>query len=362
MANICFLIYDFTQTGGAERAAAKLMNELVKKHNVSAISIFNRHQEFSYDLDSRIIVRRIIDGRASISRTIFKTVSFIRDFIRKMKCDYLVSIDIATALIGTLSSRMMPVKFILCDRSSVYNQCMYSRLSLRIYGWLGIHACNVYQVMTEAGKIGCIERYKIKSDKVVVIPNWIDEATITDEPYNFNNKKIITVGRASPEKNYECLIEIAEQIKPYANGWEWHIWGNFESEYGQKLLESIKERNLSDFLIHKGVTKNIYDVYKNYSMFVLTSKFEGMPNVILEALGSKLPVIAFDCPTGPSELIINGKNGYLIPMDAPKKMMKSIICLIHNQTIAEQISNNWNLNLNQYSKVVVLKQWESLFL
>ena len=361
MANICFLIYDFTQTGGAERAAAKLMNELVKKHNVSVISIFNRHQEFSYDLDGRIKVRQIIAGAASISRTIFRTVSFIRDFIRKEKCEYLLAIDVATALIGTLSSRMMPVKFILCDRSSVYNQCMYSRLSLRVYGWLGVHACDVYQVMTEAGKIGCIERYKIKNEKVVVIPNWIDEAAITDEPYNFSNKKIITVGRASPEKNYECLIEIAEQIKPYADGWEWHIWGNFESEYGQKLLESIKERNLSDFLIHKGVTRNIYDVYKKYSMFVLTSKFEGMPNVILEALGSKLPVIAFDCPTGPSELIIDGENGYLISIEDKKMMEERIVSLIYNSVLAERISKNWNLNIERYSKPSVLKQWESLF-
>lgn len=234
-------------------------------------------------------------------------------------------------------------------------------MTLRLYGWLGVHACDVYQVMTEAGKIGCLERYHINNKKVKVIPNWIDEKAIRDLPYIHGNKKIITVGRAAPEKNYECLIDIAEKIKSYAVGWQWHIWGNFESEYGQELLNEIKRRKLDDFLIHKGVTKNIYDEYGKYSMYVMTSRFEGMPNVLLEARGSKLPIIAFDCKTGPSELITDGENGFLIPLDNNDMMIEKIKMVIDDQMLAEKMSANWDLDMDRYYKSNVMKKWAQLF-
>lgn len=361
MANIFFLIYDFTKMGGAERASAKLMNELVKSHKVSMISVFNKYRDFGYALDNRIQTSRIINGEASISKTIAKTSKFVRDYIKREECDYLLAIDVATALIGVLGSFMTKAKLIFCDRSSVYNEDMYTKKNLRLYGWLGIHICNIYQVMTEEGKKGCIERYHIRKDKVKVIPNWIDENAIKNISYAHSNKKIITVGRATPEKNYECLIDIAERIKPYAKGWEWHIWGNFENEYGQELLNEIKKRKLDDFLIYRGVTKNIYDEYSKYSIYVMTSRFEGMPNVLLEARGSKLPIIAFDCKTGPSELIADGENGFLIPLDDEDMMLEKIKRLMDDQNIAEKMSANWDLNMDRYYKPNVMKKWEKLF-
>lgn len=362
MASICFLIYDFTKTGGAERASAKLMNELVKKHNVTMISIFNKYDTFGYELNEGVKTYKILDSEASISKTIVKTVGFVRKHIRKENYDYLLSIDIATAMIGLLATFLMPVKFILCDRSSVYNKEMYSKINLRLYGWLGVHACDIYQVMTEDGKVGCIQKYHIKEEKIKVIPNWIDDAAIKDTPYNFDNKKIITVGRATPEKNYESLIDIAEKVRPHAEGWEWHIWGNFESDYGQRLLKEIRKRKLDDFLIYRGVTKNIYDEYGKYSIFVMTSRFEGMPNVILEARGSKLPVIAFNCRTGPSELIADGKNGFLIPLDDNDMLIKRIQTIIGNKKLGEKMSDNWNLDIDKYYKNNILKKWEQLFI
>ena len=361
MAKICFLIYDFTKMGGAERASAKLMSELVKSHTVSMISIFNKYDDFGYALDSRINTSRIINSEASISKTIATTTNFVRKHIKKEKCEYLLSIDVATAPIGVLGTFMTKAKLIMCDRSSVYNEDMYSKINLRLYGWLGIHACDIYQVMTEAGKKGCLERYHVSSNKVKVIPNWIDEMAIKDCSYSHENRKIITVGRATPEKNYEGLIDIAEIIKPYAKGWEWHIWGNFENEYGQKLLDEIKRRKLDNFLIHRGITKNIYDEYGKYCMYVMTSKFEGMPNVILEARGSKLPVIAYNCKTGPSELIVDGENGFLIPMNNTEMMAEKIKLLIDNKKIAQRMSEKWNLEIERYYKSNVIKKWERLF-
>lgn len=360
MSNICFLIYDFTKNGGAERASAKLANELVVNHNVTIISVFNEYSTWAYELNESIHVIKIFDSAGHIIKNIGMITKKIRAVVREYKIDYLLSIDIATALMGALGTKLTGTKLIVCDRSSCFNEDMYSSFILRFYAWVGIHASNVYQVMTEDGRNGCIEKYMIRKEKIVVIPNWIDEKAIRDDRYNYDNKKIITVGRAALEKNYEELIRIAKKIKPFCKGWEWHIWGNFESDYGKELLKKIEEENLGDFLIHKGVTKNIYEVYPNYSFFVMTSRFEGMPNVLLEAHGSKLPTLAYNCKTGPSELISDGENGYLVELNNTEEMCEKILELVKNRDKAECMSQKTSMNYEKYSKENILIKWNDI--
>ncbi len=360
MSNICFLLYDFSQMGGAERAIAKLVNELVSRHNITVISVFNKKEVLPYDVDQRVSIIKIIDGAGHILRNINYISGRVRQVIKQENIECLFSVDVATALIGVLGTRFTKAKLVMCDRSSCYNEDMYSMLNLRVYAWLGIHFCDKYQVMTEEGKKGCLEKYCVRQEKIVVIPNWLDESAIKNNEYEHSNNKIITVGRATPEKNYEVLVQIAKRIKPYCKGWQWHIWGNFENEYGMTLLNLIKKEKLDNFLICKGVSDRIYDIYEEYSFFVMTSRFEGMPNVLLEARGSKLPVLAFDCKTGPSELIQDGVNGYLIPLNNVDMMCERIEELIANSDLANSFSENWHIGMERYSKTEVLQKWNDL--
>lgn len=360
MNNICFIVYDFTKKGGAERASAKLANELVDNFAISFISVFNEYSENAYELNKNIRFFKVLNTKGRIFKNVFFITKGIRKIIKKQNIDIVISIDVATAFISVVSTRFFRIKLIVCDRSSCYNKMMYSKLALKVYAWFGIHMSDIYQVMTEEGKRGCLEKYHIKSKKIVVIPNWIDEKAITNKVYCHNNKKIISVGRATQEKNYEELINIAEKIKPHCEGWEWHIWGDFNSEYGKGLLKLIERKKLNGFLIYKGITNNLYIEYPKYSLLVMTSRFEGMPNVILEAQGSKLPVISYDCKTGPSELIIDGVNGFLVKLNDTETMCKKILCLIKDKNLAEKISFMSNINYKKYSKEVILNKWNTI--
>lgn len=360
MSGICFLVYDFTQMGGAERAAAKLMNELAGTRQITVISVFNKHVCNSYPLDDKIRIIRLIEGSGSIVRNLLKIVRNIRKIINTGKFRYFISIDVATAFIGVLGTLGKPLEFIVCDRSSVYNEDMYAKWILRFYAWSGIHFCDRYQVMTKQGRMGCIKKYHINKNKIVVIPNWLETEAIKSNVYNYDNHKIVTVGRAAPEKGYENLIEIAKRIKEQCPGWEWHIWGDFNSEYGKKLLKKIHEDRLDSFLIHKGVSKQIYEIYQNYSFYVMTSRFEGMPNVLLEAQGSKLPLISYDCKTGPGEIIKNNVNGYLIEPGNTEKMCEKILRLVNDKDKACEFSANSSMKLSNYSKERIIKKWNAL--
>lgn len=360
MKKICFIIYDFTKKGGAERASAKLANALVDCYDITIISVFNELNSYAYEIDDKIKVKQILKTKGSILKNIKKIETEILDIVKEQKIQLIISVDVATALISVIASKLSRRRMILCDRSSSYNENMYSKRSLRIYAWLGIHFCDKLQVMTEDGKKGWLDKYKMKESDICVIPNWIDENAITDNLYKYNQKRIITVGRATPEKNYEELLLIANRLRDISNGWEWHIWGDFSSEYGQKIRESIMQQRLDKFVFLKGVTNNIYEEYPKYSFFVLTSKFEGMPNVLLEAQGSKLPTIAYDCKTGPSELIIDNVNGFLVPLNNTEKMVIRIKQLMQDENLANSFSSNSNCNYKKYSKETILEMWKNL--
>lgn len=359
-SNLCFLLYDFSSTGGAERASAKIMNELSDKYEITAISVFNKYPQISYQINQNIKVIKLFEGQNHILRNIKFIVKRIRKIIRENQIECLIAVDVATALMGVLSTIFSGARLIVCDRSSCYNENMYSMKNLRVYAWLGIHFSDYYQVMTEEGKRGCLEKYHVNPDKIVVIPNWLEPYAFKDVNYRHDNKRIISVGRATPEKNYEGLIDIAKKIKSSCPDWEWHIWGDFNNDYGRSLLNKIEQEGLNNFLIYKGVTNSIIDVYERYSVFVLTSRFEGMPNVLLEAMGSHLPVISYDCKTGPSELISDCVNGFLVSLDDVDTMCKRILSIVKSKELSEQLSSHSWDELDKFSKANVMKKWSKI--
>lgn len=360
MSSIALFIYDFTQMGGAERACANLSNELVKSNKVVLISLCNKAETFVYELDQRVKTYRIIEGGKPFSAILFKAVVQLRKIIRTNKISNIICMDSITPMVAVIAKRFTGAKLIACERT-YYNRPIYSEVFVyKVGAWVRAHKSDMIQVLTDENRSGIADKYHVPVEKVVTIPNWINENAIKNNIYNHEAKRIISVGRASPEKNYEGLITVAKNVKRYAAEWEWHIWGNFNSDYGHKILNKIKEEHLDDFLICKGTTNNIYDIYQDYSLFVMTSIFEGMPNAMLEAKGSKLPLVAFDCKTGPSELIVDGKNGFLIPLGDNDLMSEKIIAIIRNQEMAERLSSNWSIGIEKYLKKNVMNKWNEI--
>lgn len=173
-------------------------------------------------------------------------------------------------------------------------------------------------------------------------------------------KRIVTVGRADPVKGYEMLIQIAQIVQPFLKGWEWHIWGDFSGEYGLEIMKKSREKGLDNFVFFKGTAENMYEKYKEYSLYVMTSLYEGLPMVLLEAKANKLPIISFDCLTGPSEIIRDSIDGELIPVGDIENMAKSIILLANNPDKLNQYSDKTSDNLEKFSLESISRQWEKL--
>ncbi len=222
--------------------------------------------------------------------------------------------------------------------------------------------CNKIVTLTQADKENYIKKYRLADDKVVNIYNWIEPELLNYfKVHNGQDKKIITVGRFDPVKGYEMLVEVAKEVLHRHTDWVWHIYGTGDSGYKHKIQQMIEEYQLENRLVIKEPVKAIYEKYPEYSFFVLTSYYEGLPMVLLEAQACGLPVISFASPTGPEEIIVNGVNGDLVPCYDIGTMINKVDDLINNSKKIQDFSQKSSQNIEKFQKEKILKQWEQLF-
>jgi len=199
--------------------------------------------------------------------------------------------------------------------------------------------------------------------------NWADitQATVIPNPYTINpsttspctNKKIISVGRLVEQKSYERLIEAWSAIASKYPDWQVHIYG--DGELRAQLIKEVDKRNVGKSLFLMPPTKHIEEKYLNSSFFVMSSKFEGLPLVLLEAMRCGLPCVSFDCPYGPRELIKDGYNGILVENGNIKALTEAIERLINNEKERIEMGKNAYAFSDQFSFDNIMKKWEKLF-
>ena len=195
-----------------------------------------------------------------------------------------------------------------------------------------------------------------KSSKIRVIPNYctIDTKQVSE----LKNKKVIAVGRLEYQKGFDILIDVWKKVNEICNDWILEIYG--EGNERKKLENKIREYRLEDKILLKGIEENIGSKYLESSIYIMTSRFEGMPMVLLEAQSYGLPIVSFDCPCGPRDIITNGKDGYIIKFGNIEEMVNKILKLIENYDLRKDFSKNAIKNVDKYSKDKIIKKWENL--
>lgn len=201
-----------------------------------------------------------------------------------------------------------------------------------------------------------IDKYRTRS-KIVQIYNPIEEIELSDE-YSLTSKKIVSCGRMQYQKGFDILVDVAEKVLKKHPDWEWHIYGDGMQK---EMLENlIKEKGLEKNLKLMGRTNNMNALYKEYAMFVMTSRYEGFAMVNIEAHFAKLPIVSFNCNCGPDEIIQDGVNGYLIDCFDIDKMAEKINYLIENPDLRVEMSNNTSLDKEKLKMENIIKEWEKI--
>ncbi|MDM1384251.1 glycosyltransferase family 4 protein [Myroides marinus] len=177
---------------------------------------------------------------------------------------------------------------------------------------------------------------------------------------NLRSKRLLAVGRLDPQKGFDLLIQSIALIPKYIlENWSIDIYGSGNNE--SVLNDMIKEYDLCEYIHLKGVTNDVENEVFNSSGVLLSSRYEGFPMVLVESLSCGVPIIAFDCPTGPNEIIKNDDCGFLVEYLNIQRFAQAIIRLItedYNRGIKGQIALEKS---SMYSKDTIMSQWIELF-
>ena len=169
----------------------------------------------------------------------------------------------------------------------------------------------------------------------------------------------MTVASLTYPKGIEYLIEVAKEVLKQNKKWKWLILG--EGEEREKLENAIKENGLEKQLLLKGCVKNVEWYLNRAKLFILTSRREGLPLCLIEAMQMKVPCVSFNIKTGPSDIIADNINGILIPAFEIKEMIWEVNYLLSNQNRLEKLSENTKIHLEQFQRGIIVKKWEEIF-
>jgi len=197
-----------------------------------------------------------------------------------------------------------------------------------------------------------------------IIPNPLVIPIPSIEPFkNTNllteNKVVLTVGRLVDQKQFSHLIDIFKKLADHHPKWVLVIVG--EGELRQALEEQVKQLGLTKRVFLPGRVGNISDWYKEANIFALTSKFEGFPNVLLEAMAHKVCVVSYDCDAGPAEIIEDGVTGRLVTANNKEEFYNVLNQLMHNDRLTTLIGNRAESSvIHKFEESKIMRSWEQL--
>lgn len=359
---IALLINSLSIAGGAQRVAAQLAGFLNDYYDCYLICVY-KDNEYFYEVDERVKVISLYAQAPRKMRYIYFSGAIkLSKFLKQQGIELLMVIDSGNGFIPFISKFLSPIKIIYCEHST-YNrykmqyQTIKQKLKNSLFWLLIFRFSNYIVALTEKE----LKYYADSHSKYTFIYNPLDEKLmVSSKAYTVNSKAIITCGRIDYSKGYEYLIELAAKVLLVHSDWQWHIYGGGDEEYQKKLQIQIDKLGLSERLIFMGTHSDIYDIYPQYSFYVMTSRWEGFGMVLIEAKARRLPCVAFDIYSGPSDIIRDGVDGYLVPPFDIDALAEKINFLIEHPEERKRLAANARGNLDKFSKEKIVAQWREL--
>ena len=354
MKNIGILVYDCSLTGGAERVAIAMAEEFSAKYKIHLISLYCEKEE-TIPKDDRYYTHVVHPKTVSITKNFLSLSSALRRYLKENRIDLLFSITAGVVTLAIHAARGKGIKTVFCEHSTLENKTYGKKHELRQF--LGAKLCDRSVALTERDRGNFLRMYKMPEDKVVTILNWSD-AKIALAPYNADSKKIIAVGRLEAVKGYDKMIAAVQKVFAVHPDWHLDIYGG--GTYQERIQKDIDDRGLSGSVTLHGDCRNVHSRYGEYSFFIQTSYYEGFSLTLLEARRAGLPVVSFDCPTGPSEIVDHGLNGILVPAYDVDQLGREICALIEDRERRISMAAHSQDDLEKFSKEKLLQQWDAL--
>ena len=355
---IVFLITNLS-TGGAERVMVTLANELVKKHEIIIGTRSNRIKDFYYV--NRDIKRiNLLKSPKKLSNIfirlieIFNVILQICKLILKEKPDVVVSFLSSFNVLTILASKITKTSVIISERNNPSKEKIgkfKNFLRKIIYPFATLI---VFQTK-KASKYFT----KILKRNIYVIPNPLTPDVKKIKTCSKKNI-ILAMGSLIYQKRFDILINSVALIKDELKKKNWIVEIYGEGKLKHALEKRIKKYKIEEIVKLKGKTDKPFEKMKKASIFLLTSDFEGFPNVLCEAMACGCVPISVDCNFGPKEIIKNKFNGILVKQKS-KSISSELYRLINDKNKLKKMRMNTKIVFKRLDVSIIAKKWEKLF-
>lgn len=348
--NIDFIIGKLSG-GGAEKVMVTLANGFSSDYNVSLITF---KESNAFELNSTVNRIKLHNGKIK-NHTAKSWLNLFKYYIKKTnRPDIIIVFMPVNALITIPIAKLFGIKVIVSEHNNhKANPSFRSKYVRKILYPL----INAITILTSYD----YDFYKKLNKNVVILPNPINSPKEVSDIKN-RQKNILAAGSLIryDVKGFDTLLKISAPILLKNKDWTLTIAGSGEN--GMKLLKDIsKELNIENQVKFPGFCKDIQGIMQNSQIFVLPSKYEGLPMVLMEALSNGMACVAYDCISGPSDLIKTNMNGLLVENQNKMEFQRVLNSLIQDNALRYSIASQGPNSMLKYDLLEILKRWESLF-
>ncbi|WP_431894555.1 glycosyltransferase family 4 protein [Nonomuraea sp. bgisy101] len=361
--------------GGTIRTVLGLAGRLAADHDVEIVSVVRTRQEPFFPvppgvrvtfLDDRVGRRparfpsferlrrsRLIPCQEAAYATFdLRTDLRLACFLRSLRTGVLITtrpgLNLAAALLA-------PPGVITIGQEHVglgTHKPALRKLIIRRYGRLG-----ALVTLTEADLRAYREALGERAPRHLLrIPNAV--SPVPGGPSPLNAKTVLAMGRLTRVKGFDLLLRSWEQVIAAHPGWTLRIVGSGPER--ARLLAAVKERGLTGSVDLPGAARDIGAQFDQASVFVLSSRHEGFPMTVLEALAKGVPVVAFDCPHGPREMLTHGGDGFLVPPGDTEALAAAIGRLIRDDATRQRMGARALRTALRYDGATIAARWARL--
>lgn len=354
--HIAFYIGSLSK-GGAERVFVNLAEYFVSRgYRVTMVTQYKRENEYALPEGAdRVISDITAQEEGGRIGNFFKRYAKLRRIFREIGADVVLSTFGKNNLMAICSNFFLPTKVVVSvvaePREEYPNGLMRFLAKTLFYFADGI-------VMQTTDAVRFFQRSLQK--RCVILKNSLNPAFVRPRFEGERRQEIVAVGRVDENKNQRMAIRAFSQIADRFPDSRLTIYG--EGELRQQLLKEIRQLGMEDRIFMPGAVTDVPERIERAYAFVLTSFTEGMPNTLIEAMSLGLPCISTDCPCGgPKDLIEDGVNGCLVPVDDADALAKRLAELLADPKKAEEIGRNAAMLQEEYLPERVNASWENYF-
>jgi len=351
---LVILVYDIHFGGGVERVTVNMSNHLVEiGYQVTILSLSRCKPSNLFTIDNRVTIDYLnfnFENGFNLPQKI-ASVNKVNRYFRKCT-DRTIILGIGT----TYPSLILALLF--KRKNLITIGCQHCSYVSAKHIWYFLRNLIYYRLdaLVSLTKQD-LPKLKNLNKNSFVIPNSV--SFFPEKPAQLKNKIILAVGRMDFNKGYDLLLDVFEKITLSHPTWILRIIG--DGPLREKIILRVEASGLKDRVVILSTTNQIIHQYLQASVYMMTSRTEALPMVMLEAQACGLPIVSFNCETGPSDIINNGIDGYLIDDYNIDQMNLKVSELCADFDKRKKFGQNARKNVEKFLPDQVFNKWESLF-